>query len=266
MPILRTLKNYLKAYLAKGVMRFMSQNNKIVYMVLNCNSAKIAPKVILPATDYVVQQIKKHIEVKEYGRTAKGTYKDVPISVVSTGMGAPAAAMVLEALKRSNVSHIVRLDYCGGLQEDINVGDIVLCSEVICGDGTSLHYLDTKENYPKVAANSTLTSLLNEELEKNKVEFHKGPVWGHDALFREPLELLEKARDHGAIAIDMESSVVVALGELFNIPTASILIVTDKPSGKGLENEKISITPKIFQNLDRISDIVLDVLSSLNEK
>ena len=256
----------MTAYLAQGVMRFMSQESKIVYMVLNCNAKKIAPKVILPATDYVVGQIKKHFDTKDYGKTARGTYNDVPISVVSTGMGAPAAAMVMEALKRAEVKYIVRLDYCGGLAEGMEVGDIVLCFEALCGDGTTPHYLNPISECPKVSANSNLTSLIRVELENTKLDFHLGAIWSTDALFREPLELLEKARAHGAIALDMESSVVLALGELFNIPTASILIITDKPTGSGLESEKIAITPKIFQNLDRATDIVLDVLSSLNEE
>ena len=244
----------------------MSQESKIVYMVLNCNTKKIAPKVILPATDYVAGQIKKHFDGKDYGKTTRGKYNNVPISIVSTGIGAPTAAMVMEALKRADVQFIIRLDYCGGLIEEMHVGDIVLCSGAICGDGTSPHYLNSSEDYPNVTANSQLTSSIEDHLKKNKVDYHLGSMWSHDALFREPYELLEKARSHGAIAIDMETSVVFTLGELFNIPSASILIITDKPTGSGLESQKIALTPKIFQNLDRATDIVLDVLSSLNEE
>ena len=232
------------------------------YEKQNYHAKKIAPKVVLPATDYVVKQIKKHFSVKEHGKTAKGIYNGVPISVVSSGMGSPMAAMVMEALNKTGVQAIIRLDYCGGLLEEMEVGDIVLCSGAICGDGTSPHYLNSSETYPKVNANSKLTASIEENLKKEKLDYHLGLMWGHDALFKEPPELLEKARSHGTIAIDMESSVVLALGELFNIPTASILIITDKPTGSGLESEKIALTPKIFQNLDKATDIVLDVLSS----
>ncbi len=233
-------------------------------MVLNCSSKKIAARVILPATEYVIQQIIKQIKVKKYGKTVKGIYNNVEISIIGSGMGAPVTAMVMEALKRTEVNYLIRLDYCGGLSEDMEIGGIVLCSEAICGDGTTPHYLNSDSQYPSIPANSNLTSLIKDELDKQEIDYHQGPIWSHDALFREPLELLEKARSQGAIAIDMETSVVFTLGELFNIPTASILIITDKPSGAGIEGEKLSMSPKIFQNLDRVAKIVLNVLSSLN--
>jgi uridine phosphorylase len=263
MPILRTIKNYLKAYLAKGVIRFMSKESQIVYMVLNCSAKKIAPRVILPATDYVRKQISKQLQLKSYGKTWRGEFNNSMISVVESMVGAPGAAMTMEALKRAEVSWIVRVDYCGGLTEDIEVGDIVLCDSAICGDGTTPHYLNSSEKYPQVTADMDLTSLIERDLESKDIKFHKGPIWTHDALFVEPPELIEKAKKHGAIAIDMETSVVFALGNLFSIPTESILVVTDKPTGDGLKSEKITISPKIFQNLDKVIDRILKVLSTI---
>ena len=150
--MLRTVQNYLKAYLAKGVMRFMSQENQIVYMVLNCSAKKIAKNVILPASEYVAKQILKQIQVKSYGKTWRGTGDNTAISVVPSMMGAPAAAMTLEALKRAKVKCIVRVDYCGGLTEEVQVGDVLLASSAICGDGTTPHYLKAESEYPKVNA------------------------------------------------------------------------------------------------------------------
>lgn len=263
MPIIRKISNYLKAYLVRGVMRFMSMENQIIYMVLNCSSKKIAPRVILPATDYVVKQIKKHIKVKDYGKTSRGKYNETSISIVSSGMGAPATAMVMEALKRAEVKYIIRVDYCGGLTEDINIGDIILCSSAICGDGTTPHYLKFDDAYPQVDADSNLTSIIKEDLQSQGIPFLVGPIWTHDAIFVEPPELIEKAKNQGAIAIDMETSVVFALGQLFHIPTASILIVTDNPGTGEVFTEKITITPKVFQNLDLIIDRILAILAGI---
>ncbi len=262
MPVLRTIKNYLTAYLAKGVMRFMSKESQIVYMVLNCSPKKIAPKVLLPATDYVAKQMSKHFTVKTYGKTRKGEYNGAEISIVESMVGAPAAAMTMEALKRANVELIIRVDYCGGLTKDIEIGDIILCNQAICGDGTTPHYLKPEEKFPKVDPNFDLTSTIEEELKHREIKYHLGAVWTTDALFVEPPELVEKAKNHGAIAIDMESSVVLSLGKLFNIPTASLMVVTDNPGTGEVFTEKITIKPQIFQNLDKVIKVALDVLAS----
>jgi uridine phosphorylase len=266
MPIIRTIKNYLKAYLAKGAMRFMSQDDQIVYMILNCSAKKIAKNVLLPASDYVAKQIVKQIQVKSYGKTWRGTGENAATSVVPSMMGAPAAAMTLEALKRVDVKCIVRVDYCGGLTEEIQIGDVVLANSAICGDGTTPHYLKAKSEYPQVDANLHLTEKLRMALESQKMKFHQGPIWTHDALFVEPPELVEKAKDHGAIAIDMETSVIFALGELFNIPCAAVMVVTDNPGTGEIFTEKTTLKPSIFQNLDKVIAVTLDILSKNEEE
>ncbi|HUX98803.1 MAG TPA: hypothetical protein VMV49_04570 [Candidatus Deferrimicrobium sp.] len=264
MPILRTVKNYLKAFAAKGVFKLMARDSQIVYMVLNCHPRKIAPRVILPATDYVSGQIRKHFKVKEFGKTFRGEYNNVTLSIIESGVGAPITAMTMEALKRAEVKSIIRVDYCGGLTKDIEVGDIVLCTEAICGDGTTPHYFNMETPYIHVFPDSNLTALIKEDLESHKIQFHEGPVWTHDALFQEPPELIKKAADQGAIAIDMETSVVFGLGKLFNVPAASVLVTTDNPATGETFLEKNTLSSRIFQNLDRVIDRILAILSSVN--
>jgi len=264
MPVFRTINNYFKGILAQGLMRFMSRENQIVYMVLNCSSKKVTPNVIFPATDYVMHTIKKHFKkIKPFGKIYRGEHNGSTVALVSSGIGAPAVAMTVEALRCAGVKNIIRVDYCGSLAEYPEIGDIVICSEAICGDGTTPHYLNSEIAYPRVPGDSVLISRIKEEFESTKIEFYCGPIWTHDALFREPQELIEKAVSNGAIALDMETSVLFALGQLYNISTASILIVTDRPRGEEFLSEKIKISPRILQNLDTSIDIALNILSSI---
>jgi len=244
-------------------MRFLSKENQIVYMVLNCSIKKIAKKVILPATDYVAKQINKQIRVKPYGKTYRGIDKYNEISIVPSMMGAPAAAMTMEALKRAEIKLIIRIDYCGGLNEDIYIGDIILANSAICGDGTSPHYLKPEEDYPQIAADPELTQKIKNELVTKKIKFHEGIVWTHDALFVEPPELIEKAKGYNAIAIDMETSVIFTLGKMFNIPCAAVMVVTDNPGTGEIFTEKITLKPRIFQNLDKLIEVILNLIIKL---
>jgi uridine phosphorylase len=262
------MENYLKGILGKGLLRFMSRESQITYMVLSCRPKDIAPTILLPATDYVMGIIKKHFKkdnMKTHGKIVSGVYNDANISFTTSGIGAPAAAMTMEALRAAGVKSIVRVDYCGSLTDDIEIGDIIICSEAICGDGTTPHYLTPDSPYPRVPGDSGLLSKLKEGFESKKVKFQYGPVWSHDALFKEPPELLEKARSYGAIAIDMETSAIFALGQLYNISTAAILVVTDQPHGKEFLTEKIKLSPRILQNLDKSIDNALNNLSPIED-
>ena len=266
MSIGRAIKNYLKGYLGKGLIRFMSREDQITYMVLNCRSKEITQKVILSATGYVMQTIKTHFKKTEtHGKVMRGNYEGSMVSLVTSGIGAPAAAMTMEALRVAGVKYVIRVDYCGALMDNIEIGDIIVCSEAICGDGTTPHYLNPDSPYPRVSADSILLSKIEEGFALKKSTFQCGPVWTHDALFKEPAELIQKAISCGAIAIDMETSVIFALGKLYNISTAAILIVTDKPRGKEFFSEKIRISPRIMQNLDFSLDNALKILSLIKD-
>jgi len=268
MPIFRTLKNYLEGILAQGLIRFMSKENQITYMILNCKSKDIAPNVILPATDYVMGIIKKHfkgLELKSHGKIVTVKQKDAIISLISSGIGAPATAMTMEALRYAKVKNVIRVDYCGSLADDIEIGDIIICSEALCGDGTTPHYLNSDSLYSRVPGNSSLISKIKEVFESKKLEFHYGAVWTHDALFKESAELIQKAISYGAIAIDMETSAVFTLGQLYDISTAAILIVTDQPRGAEFLSEKMKLSPRILQNLDSSIDNTLNILSLIQD-
>ncbi|MFX1298343.1 MAG: nucleoside phosphorylase [Promethearchaeota archaeon] len=243
----------------------MSKESRIVNMILNCNTKKITPKVLLPATDYVAKQICKHFKVKSYGKTWRGKYNNSLISVVKSMIGAPATAIIIEALKRAKVKYIIRVDYCGGLTEDIKIGDIILCPIAICGDGTTPHYLHSEDDYPQIFADTKLISLIREDLNSTEIDFHEKIVFTHDALFIEPPELIEKAKNNGASVIDMETSIIFVLGKLFNISTASIMVVTDNPGTREILTKEITINHRIFQNLDVIIDCALGVLSSIDD-
>ena len=94
----------------------MSREDQIIYIVLNCKPKDIAPNILLPATDYVMGIIKKHfkkVEIKSHGKIITGKYSDAAISIIASGIGAPATAMTMEALRYSEVKHIIRVDYCG---------------------------------------------------------------------------------------------------------------------------------------------------------
>ncbi|HEX7400367.1 MAG TPA: hypothetical protein VF302_11400, partial [Candidatus Limnocylindrales bacterium] len=74
-----------------------------------------------------------------YGYT--GTYRGVPISVQTTGMGAPATAIVVEELLRLGARRLVRVGTCGGIGRGIRTGELVIATAASSFDGTTAAYL-----------------------------------------------------------------------------------------------------------------------------
>nr|MDO8075668.1 hypothetical protein [Candidatus Freyarchaeota archaeon] len=94
----------------------MSQDSRIVHMLLGCGPNSIAKRVLLPATQMCEERILGFVkEPRKKGRTHLGKVGSLSVSVVSTGIGCPSAAVVLEALHRADVKTAIRVDFVGGL-------------------------------------------------------------------------------------------------------------------------------------------------------
>lgn len=62
---------------------------------------------------------------REY-TTYTGTIDGVKVSVTSTGIGGPSAAIAIEELSKCGAHTFLRVGTCGGMQEDVLGGDIVV--------------------------------------------------------------------------------------------------------------------------------------------
>jgi len=152
-----------------------------------------------------------------------GLYKGKKVTVGNGGFYAPDSAFVTEMLCAGGINTFIRLGSCGALREDIGVGDYILATKVIRGDGATRYYVD--DNFePKVSQDLTLS------LENSFKEFgtiHRGGVWTTDALFRETKDIVNSYIEKGATGVDMVTSPFVTVANLYNKKVAAILAVSD---------------------------------------
>ena len=66
--------------------------------------------------------------------------KGEPVLVMSSGMGGPNITFVVEELGRLGVTTFIRVGTTGSLQEEINLGDVVICKACVRMDGASRAY------------------------------------------------------------------------------------------------------------------------------
>ena len=102
--------------------------------------------VLLPGDPDRVLRIAKYLDDareitfhREY-RTCTGTYKGIPISATSTGIGCPSAAIAVEELANVGATHFIRVGSTGALQPGIKIGDLIVSTGSMRNEGTSRFY------------------------------------------------------------------------------------------------------------------------------
>jgi len=126
----------------------------------------------------------KFVAHKRQYVTYTGTYQGVRMSVTSTGIGCPALSIAVEELIHVGARNFIRIGTCGALQKYVNLGDIIIATAGVRGDGTSREYFPLE--YPAVADFHVLESLIK-AAEGREVNPHVGIVRGHDAFYAESI-------------------------------------------------------------------------------
>ena len=166
--------------------------------------------------------------------------------VTGFGCGGPSVALVMEQLIALGVKEIIFVGLAGSLQEEVIAGDIVLCEESICADGTSPHYT-AKE---LVRAAPKLTARLSHALKAQKLDFHLGRNWSTDAIFRETKAEIKHYQKNHVLTVDMETSAVLAVCARRKIACAAAYVVSDYLGGQKWQPDFKN--PLIWQNTRRV--------------
>jgi purine-nucleoside phosphorylase len=193
-----------------------------------------------------------------------GTYRGVPISVQTTGMGAPSAAIVVEELLRLGVRRLVRVGTCGGIGRGIRTGDVVVASSAVPMDGATQTYLHGEPYAP--TADHGLVRLLVDEAAARGLRHHVGLVATVDVFYNPDPDYATKWRDRGVLAFEMESSVLfylaaraAAQGE--EVVAGTILTVSDVlTEDVGPEQTYLPLS-QLEQAVDAMLDTALTALT-----
>ncbi len=183
--------------------------------------------VILPGDPGRCEQIAKLFDDyyfvnynREY-KTYTGTLNGVKVSVCSTGIGGPSAAIAMEELHMLGADTFIRTGTCGGINLDVQADDVVIASGAIRFEHTSLEYAPIE--YPAVA-NFDVTCCLKKAADFLGYRNHVGIVQCKDAFYgqhspeKSPVyyELLNKWdswKRLGVLASEMESAALFVVAD-----------------------------------------------------
>ncbi len=140
-----------------------------------------------------------------------------PVTVQSTGMGGPSAAIVVEELIDLGARTLIRIGTCGALVGDLRVGDLLAVQAALSADGAS----QALGADSRVEPDPALTEALAESARPALVV--------STDLFYDPREDIH-ARwvDAGAQAVEMEAAAVLSVAARRGARAACLLAVTDQ--------------------------------------
>lgn len=210
--------------------------------------------VILPGDPKRCAKIAAHFDdpvlvadSREYV-TYTGTIDGVKVSVTSTGIGGPSAAIAIEELSKCGADTFIRVGTCGGMQDDVCGGDIVIANGAIRMEGTSREFAPIE--YPAVPDVTVMNALIDASRDLN-TNYHVGVVQCKDSFFgqHEPevmpvsWELTNKWEAWlrmGCLASEMESAALFIAGSFLRVRVGScfLVVANQERARKGLPNKQ----------------------------
>ncbi len=165
--------------------------------------------------------------------TYTGTLSGEKVSVCSTGIGGPSAAIAMEELIRLGADTFIRVGTAGGMAMKVEAGDIVIATGAIRAEGTSREYAPIE--FPAVS-DFFVADALRRGAEKLNQKYHLGVVQCKDSFYGQhspssmPVgAMLEEKWDAwmkcGALASEMESAALFTVAAARGVRCGAVLSV-----------------------------------------
>lgn len=174
------------------------------------------------------------------------------VSVTSTGIGGPSAAIALEELTKIGATTFIRVGTCGGMAIDVKGGDIVIATAAIRMEGTSKEYAPIE--FPAVA-NLEIVNALVKSASELGYTYHTGVVQCKDSFYGQhnpekmPVhyELQNKWeawKKLGCLASEMESAALFVVASYLGVKIGSVFltVANQEREKENLENPVVHDT------------------------
>ncbi|MBX0287567.1 nucleoside phosphorylase [Haloarcula salinisoli] len=224
--------------------------------------------VLLPGDPGRVDRIAGHCEDsevvaqnREY-KLVNATYEGRDLTICSTGIGSPSAAIAVEELAAVGCETFVRVGTTGALQSGIDIGDMVVATGAAKDEGTTERYED--KAVPAVPDYDVLSALVD-AAEANGEDVHVGPVATDDAFYAETEAYVDAWEAAGLQCVEMEAAAIFSLARRKGLAAGAICTVDGnlvEGTQKG-ETDADELPEKAKNNVERAIDIALTAATTL---
>ena len=151
---------------------------------------------------------------------------DEPLTIQSTGIGGPSAAVVIHELIELGARRLLRVGTCGALAPGLRLGDLLIVTEAIAADGTS-RALGAGERVPASRdLLETVTAAAEPPFPEGDHAIHEGVAVTSD-VFYDDRGLEQRWAAEGALAVEMEAATLFALAAARGVQAGALLVVSD---------------------------------------
>jgi purine-nucleoside phosphorylase len=155
-----------------------------------------------------------------------GSWRGVPVSVQSVGMGVPSAAIYYtELIRFHGVEVLVRIGSCGAVSPDLALGDLVIAAGAGT-DSAAVTAINEGLMLPPLADPALLRAAV-EIADEQGVRFSVGAVYTSDLFYGSDPAVLEILRRHGVLAVEMEAAGLYAIAAAEGVRSLALLTVSD---------------------------------------
>ena len=242
---------------------------------LGCVKGDVGRYVILPGDPGRVPKIAalldnaKQVNYNREFNLYTGTLAGEKVSVCSTGIGGPSAAIAIEELHNCGADTFIRVGTCGGINLDVKPGDVVIATGAVRYEHTSCEYAPIE--YPAVA-NFDVTAALVEAATREKLQKHVGVVQCKDSFYgqhdpsRMPVFYELEARWEGlkrlgVKASEMESAALFVIADALGCRAGTCLHVIWNQ-----EREKAGIDDVMVEDVSNVTNLSVKAIEILIKK
>lgn len=217
----------------------MDETSRQVQFHIQCAPGQVGKYCILPGDPGRCESVARyfddpvHVQTNREYTTYTGTLLGEQVSVVSTGIGGPSAAIAMEELCNLGCHTFVRVGTCGGIKLEVQSDDVVVATGAVRMEGTSREYAPLE--WPAVP-DFAVTQALVQAAQNLGKPWHAGVVQCKDSFYgqhspaRMPVsyELEQKWeawKRLGVLASEMESAALFAVAAARGVRCGSVFHV-----------------------------------------
>jgi uridine phosphorylase len=236
---------------------------------IRCAPGDVGEYVLLPGDPARVPRIAKYLkDAKEVASnreylTYTGWHGGIRVSATSTGIGCPSAAIAVEELANIGARVFIRVGSTGALQEGMHIGDLVIATGAMKGEGTSRFYVpDTVPAVADLKVASSLVTAAQDLSSQLSFDYHVGLVASDDAFYGETPDYIEKLNRLRILSVEMEASAIFTICHMRGLQGGMIAAVSGNlHTGEVIYEEE---NPGLVQGWENEIQVVLGAISLLS--
>jgi 5'-methylthioadenosine phosphorylase/purine-nucleoside phosphorylase len=155
-----------------------------------------------------------------------GTFEGKPISVQSTGMGAPSCGIVFEELAQLGARRFIRVGTCGGIADGMAMGDTVIALSAAAEDHAP-RQLSRMDCIAPTATYDLVETAVRISRAELSGKVHVGPIVTAGLFYEPEWEKFTMWKELGHVAVEMEAAMMYTIAAMKKLEALALMTVSD---------------------------------------